>query len=561
MIKVLDKGYVHTVDVMGSDLSIVNAARASYDKESKVLLHKDEKLIQYLVKHQHDSPLRHAAMTFEVYAPLMVARQWWKHAIGSTHSEENIGWNESCLPSWQEVWSYGNKKYTVQDIVDGKNIPLRSVNSDGVIVPNRVKNIWSNGEQEVFTVTDEFGNKLSATGNHRVLTPSGYVLLADLKVGNEIGHNGVPAYADEQWLTTMSKSHTAVEIAKICKITARTVHHYKKRYGIKTDPNVGKKWTDYEWLKSHYSDQNMTLVEVASLAKCSPHTIRKWVRKFNLQKDHIKVLKDWQKQNGTFVPSKENGFARAKKSKKTRAKKYGQKQEFYGDGANYRRIALQEMGWTTCLYCSNPIGEVHHKDHNRENNSVDNLVGLCNEHHYLIHGKRPTVFGFGRIVLIESAGVWETFDIEMELESNFVAGGIVVHNSRRYVTETPTFYIPDQFSLAPDNLKQGSGEYMDFEESEKWKTMLDSFQARGEELYEQAMDAGIAPEQARLFLPAYGLYVRWRWTASLNALLNFLSLRLGHGAQNEIVEYGQAIANQVREHFPITTDAWMLYRV
>ena len=51
------------------------------------------------------------------------------------------------------------------------------------------------------------------------------------------------------------------------------------------------------------------------------------------------------------------------------------------------------------------------------------------------------------------------------------------------------------------------------------------------------MAAGIAPEQARLFLPAYGMYVRWRWTVSLNAALHFLTLRQGEGAQSEIVDY------------------------
>lgn len=134
-------------------------------------------------------------------------------------------------------------------------------------------------------------------------------------------------------------------------------------------------------------------------------------------------------------------------------------------------------------------------------------------------------------------------------------------SSRRYVTETPTFYLPDQFSLAPEDSKQGAGDLMKWEESEKWKTMLDSFYMRGYELYEQAMADGIAPEQARLFLPAYGLYVRWRWTASLHALLNFITLRLGHGAQNEIMEYGKAIASSVGEHFPVTTGAWMRHRL
>lgn len=134
-------------------------------------------------------------------------------------------------------------------------------------------------------------------------------------------------------------------------------------------------------------------------------------------------------------------------------------------------------------------------------------------------------------------------------------------SSRRYVTETPTFYIPDHFNNAPDNSKQGAGDYMDHETSNRWQVMLDSYQARGEELYEQAMADGMAPEQARLFLPAYGLYVRWRWTASLNALLHFLSLRLGHGAQNEIIEYAQAIYYEVQEHFPLTAEAWMKHRI
>lgn len=102
---------------------------------------------------------------------------------------------------------------------------------------------------------------------------------------------------------------------------------------------------------------------------------------------------------------------------------------------------------------------------------------------------------------------------------------------------------------------------MDFESSERWKTMLDSFYMRGYELYEQAMADGMAPEQARLFLPAYGLYVRWRWTASLNAILNFLALRLGHGAQQEIVLYANAVKTIVDEHFPVTAQAWADYRV
>jgi thymidylate synthase (FAD) len=94
-INVLDKGYVRLVDVLGNDLSVVNAARVSYDKESIEFGLKDEKLIDFLIREGHTSPLRHAALTFEVYAPLMVARQWWKYAVSSTHVDDQNGWNES----------------------------------------------------------------------------------------------------------------------------------------------------------------------------------------------------------------------------------------------------------------------------------------------------------------------------------------------------------------------------------------------------------------------------------------------------------------------------------
>jgi thymidylate synthase (FAD) len=94
-IDVLDKGYVRLVDTLGNDLSVVNAARVSYDKEASEFSEKDERLLEFLVREGHTSPFRHAGLTFEVYAPLFVARQWWKYAVASTHVDDQNGWNES----------------------------------------------------------------------------------------------------------------------------------------------------------------------------------------------------------------------------------------------------------------------------------------------------------------------------------------------------------------------------------------------------------------------------------------------------------------------------------
>ena len=90
---------VELIDHMGSDLSAVNAARVSFNKQSdwdladksrsktKTLRKKDEKLIEYLAQHNHWSPFSHATMSVRIAAPIFVARQLAKHQVG-------LAWNE-----------------------------------------------------------------------------------------------------------------------------------------------------------------------------------------------------------------------------------------------------------------------------------------------------------------------------------------------------------------------------------------------------------------------------------------------------------------------------------
>ena len=70
----------------GTDLTVVNAARVSMDKESEELVTEDKKLIKYLHKHKHLSPFNHTFLTFRVKAPIFVARQLVKHKF--------MPWNE-----------------------------------------------------------------------------------------------------------------------------------------------------------------------------------------------------------------------------------------------------------------------------------------------------------------------------------------------------------------------------------------------------------------------------------------------------------------------------------
>lgn len=127
-------------------------------------------------------------------------------------------------------------------------------------------------------------------------------------------------------------------------------------------------------------------------------------------------------------------------------------------------------------------------------------------------------------------------------------------SSRRYVTEEPTFYIPnaDEWRSAPENSKQGSGEPIMTPLGQSFTRDLLAYVEKGEKLYEDAIECGICAEQARLFLPAYGMYVRYYWTASLQSVAHFVNQRLAHDAQAEIQAYADAVYRLAKEKFPVS---------
>jgi len=128
-------------------------------------------------------------------------------------------------------------------------------------------------------------------------------------------------------------------------------------------------------------------------------------------------------------------------------------------------------------------------------------------------------------------------------------------SSRRYITEEPTFYIPKEgeWRRAPESSKQGSGEVLSPASGFIFTDELEKYIEEGERLYNFAMEhGGICAEQARLFLPAYGMYVRWTWTASLQSVAHFLNQRLAHDAQAEIQAYAEAVFSLAKTHFPVS---------
>lgn len=86
-VQVLDKGYVQLLDTFGDDLTVVNAARVSFNKQATEMTEKDAKLIKYLAEHNHNTPFFHPQIRMRIKMPIFVAREWFRHQIGFARNE------------------------------------------------------------------------------------------------------------------------------------------------------------------------------------------------------------------------------------------------------------------------------------------------------------------------------------------------------------------------------------------------------------------------------------------------------------------------------------------
>jgi thymidylate synthase (FAD) len=135
-IDVLDHGFVRLDDVMASDLSVANAARVSFARRKEELDEADEGLIRFLMRDRHGTPFEHNAFRFHVRAPIFVAREWFRHRVGS-FNEFSMRYaratDEFYIPEPEDVRSQVGKPgaYTFEtvdpDLAEHTRAELRAV--------------------------------------------------------------------------------------------------------------------------------------------------------------------------------------------------------------------------------------------------------------------------------------------------------------------------------------------------------------------------------------------------------------------------------------------------
>ena len=103
--KVLDKGFVRLVDYMGSDESIVQAARISYGRGTKSVS-QDAALISYLIRHSHTTPFEMCEIKFHIKLPIFVARQWVRHRTANVNeysARYSVLDHEFYIPEYDQI--------------------------------------------------------------------------------------------------------------------------------------------------------------------------------------------------------------------------------------------------------------------------------------------------------------------------------------------------------------------------------------------------------------------------------------------------------------------------
>jgi hypothetical protein len=205
--------------------------------------------------------------------------------------------------------------------------------------------------------------------------------------------------------------------------------------------------------------------------------------------------------------------------------------------------------------------------------SLDNLQKLCGECNEVKSTDERKAYSntnllpkYVEITSITYVGDEQCYDISVDRIHNFIGNGFVVHNcwneeSRRYISDEPEFYIPEVFRGKPVNAKQGSSEdvvsWIDygFEGETPYELVHRSiYNALND--YEQLLQSGVAPEQARMVLPQ-NVMTNWMWTGSLVAFARVCKLRLDSHAQKEAQELAKLIHDVIAPLYPVSWKALM----
>ncbi len=482
---------------------IENIARTCYQSHDFTKEDSAERMVANLVKRDHLAMIEHVSISVKLIIDRGISHEAVRHRIASF-----------CLTGDTLVRSINQKQWTIKDLYDWKSnnklkgrlklIKLRSVNSDNVIVPNSIKDIIYNGKKMVYELRTQSNRVIKSTDNHRFLTPNGYVELKDLKAGDFVLSNGIPAYCNE------------------------------------------------EWLRKTYLDENKTRKEVSEITGVCESIIYKMFKKFNIVKPHSQRpnRKGGYGKKGMFSESQRKDIS----DRMSKSNNHQYKDEDITNSGGYSR-SNRWFKKESCELCDSKDNlHNHHIDKNPKNSDDTNIITLCQTCHKAYHTIGTLTVFKDLIISITPIGIEDTYDVSMKEEPhNFVANGIVVHNSQesqRYVN-----YSKDKFNNEITFVSPFTGFDLDMANIEHYEKYMVWYEAmlNAEQSYMRLIQLGCPPELARSVLPN-STKTELVMTLNLRSWMNFLKLRTAKTAHPAIQEVANMILKEFQSKIPIIFD-------
>lgn len=500
------------------------------------------KLLQYCAKHHHWSVFEMASMCVEINTTRDIGRQILRH--------RSFSFQEMCVAEGTLVTTITKtgriKKFPIEKLFTYQNNPRMDVIWDRgirvydelnkVFIRSTIKEIFNTGLKECFEVKLSDGKVLTCTDQHKFFTKTGFAKLADLGEGDFVAVNGVETYKSKDWMTEIKQESL-------------------------TQPNRGIQY-------------------IAEKAGCSYHTIRKWLKihglLFTKKESFIVSGGIWNKGlPSEKQPNFGNIISEKTRNKMRESSRKGADSPFFKHGnkipfrtqvwqwnAKWKNAILQRDG-NVCVQC----GATEHLEIDHKNPvyscpeqafDIDNLQVLCKKCHQIKSSKETNAakltVRWKKIVSIKPVGIKQTYDIEVVHNShNYVANGIVTHNSQRYsnVNVLPPAELRE-CRLQDTKNRQSSLECNDKELSDWWLQVQEDQFNHSMRQYQAALDKGIAKEQARALLPEGLTSSRMYMTGTMRSWITYLQTRLDPSTQKEHRTIAEAIAEIFKTVAPVS---------
>lgn len=518
-----------------------------------------EKLLSYCIAKKHWSIFEMVDMTVEIVTSRAISPQILRHksfcfqefcVAGNTeitlelpHGVRN-GKRYAYRPSIEHLYRLQQKGTKMPGCVRVFDEESRS------FVTAPIKEVFQTGLKPVFRLTLENGRTIETTKEHRFLTKDGFTTLEKalgLRLSGSTATwtntnaafacNGIPSYQSADWLTEAKseaiESGTGLQgIADSAGVTTHTIRKCLKANSLQFTRKEVASYTEVwnknlRWTRGRHSME--TIEKMRRSAKRGPES-NLW--RGGVERNERLAIADWCNANRTE-------FLKA---------------------ADY-----------TCARCgkSNQL-EMHHKltvaeraDLARDMSNIEVLRSVCHDEQHRIAGHAmiwreksrgsTLTIHWSRVRSVEYIGETMTYDLEVDHHShNYVANGIVTHNSQRYAKAQEI----ERYEPRRQDVRNRQNSLDDLEpDTVAWfDDAQDSVAQLAMEKYEEALEKGIAKECARVLLPL-GTQTKLYMKGSVRSWIHYLEVRTDESTQKE----HRDIANEVRkifiDQFPVTSRA------